>query len=85
MRILNLAIFAIGVAFMAAPASAQTYDPSYPVCLQVYGPNNYIECSYNSLAQCNASASGRAAQCLINPYSANAAMPRPSGRHRQVY
>jgi hypothetical protein len=88
MRILALAILAIGTASVAAPAAAQTYDPDYPVCLHVYGPVAYYECRYTSLLQCNASASGRPAQCIVNPYFANAS-ERPSGRqyrrHRQVY
>ena len=87
MRILILAILAIGAASAAAPARAQTYDPSYPVCLHVYGRITYYECRYTSLAQCNASASGRAAQCVINPYFASAEDPvgRPYRRHRNVY
>lgn len=36
MRILALAILAIGAASAALPAQAQTYDPNYPVCLRVY-------------------------------------------------
>jgi hypothetical protein len=67
MRILALAILAIGTASIR-PATAQTYDPAYPVCLRVYGPATYYECRYTSLPQCNASASGRSAQCVINPY-----------------
>ncbi len=59
----------IGLIVAAGPTSAQTYDPSYPVCLQVYGiEGGYIACGYTSMAQCAASASGRAAQCLVNPY-----------------
>ena len=78
MRILALAILAIGAVSAAAPAQAQTYDPSYPVCLHVYGRISYYECTYTSLPQCNASASGRSAQCVINPYFANAYQePRP--------
>ena len=88
MRILALAILAIGTASVAAPARAQTYDPSYPVCLHVYGRITYYECRYASLGQCNASASGRAAQCVINPYFASA-YEEPTGRHyrrhRRVY
>ena len=53
MRILALAILAIGAASAAAPAQAQTYDPNYPVCLHVYGRISYYECSYTSLPQCN--------------------------------
>jgi uncharacterized protein DUF3551 len=70
----------------APPAAAQTYDPAYPVCLHVYTRGaNYYECRYTSLPQCNASASGRAAQCVINPYFASAGEPAHYRRHRRVY
>ncbi len=72
MRMLALAVLAIGTIFASAPARAQTYAPGYPVCLHVYGPVTYYDCTYASLPQCNASASGRAAQCVINPFYANA-------------
>jgi hypothetical protein len=53
----------------AAPAQAQTYDPAYPICLQTFGRNgNAISCGYISMGQCSLSASGRAAQCIVNPY-----------------
>jgi Protein of unknown function (DUF3551) len=87
MRILALAILAIGTVAAAGPAGAQTYDPNYPVCLHVWGPANYYECAYTSLPQCNMSASGRAAQCMINPYFARAEGPgvRTYGRYRRGY
>jgi hypothetical protein len=87
MRVLVLAILAIGTASVAGPAAAQTYAPGYPVCLHVYGPVTYYECRYTSLAQCNVSASGRAAQCVLNPYVANAEGPvgYPYRRHRHIY
>jgi hypothetical protein len=74
MRIPALAILAIATASVAPSARAQTYDPAYPVCLQIYQGFNdyYFECGYTSLAQCNMSASGRAAQCIVNPYYAGA-------------
>ena len=73
MRILALAIFGM---FSIAPATAQTYDPAYPVCLHVYKDGaNYYQCSYTSLPQCNASALGRAAECVINPYFAGEEEP----------
>ena len=56
---------------LAAPAGAQTYDPAYPVCLQVYQggiADYYFECAYRTMAQCQMSASGRPAQCVVNPY-----------------
>ena len=88
MRNLALAILAIGTVSIA-PAAAQTYDPAYPVCLHKYGLGgfNYYDCSYTSLPQCNASASGRAAQCVINPYFASAQVPAGGcyRRHRRVY
>ena len=88
MRILALAILAIAAASAAAPAQAQTYDPNYPVCLHVYGRISYYECTYTSLPQCNMSASGRSAQCVINPYFAHASQ-EPSARrykrHRTGY
>ncbi|XUM22987.1 DUF3551 domain-containing protein [Bradyrhizobium oligotrophicum S58] len=55
-------------------AEAQTYDPRFPVCMKVYdgslGGGEWIDCSYTSLPQCQATASGRAAMCLMNPYYA---------------
>ena len=55
---------------MTAPAQAQTYDPKYPVCLQIYQSmvDYYFECAYTSMPQCQASASGRNASCVVNPY-----------------
>ena len=84
MRILALAILAIGTV-STEPAVAQTYDPASPVCLHVYGRVSYYECLYTSLPQCNATASGRSAQCVINPYFAGAQEPAGYRRHRRVY
>lgn len=81
-----LAALAVGTIWLAAPAQAQTYGSDYPVCLHVYGPVTYYECGYTSLPQCNMSASGRSAQCVINPYFANASEDRPMRRrHRGIY
>jgi len=68
-----VALIALTVATMTLPppARAQTYDPAYPVCLQVYQggiANYYFECAYRTMGQCQASASGRSAQCVVNPY-----------------
>jgi Protein of unknown function (DUF3551) len=82
MRVLILAVLlALAIATVAAigSAQAQTYDPDYPICLHVYGRVSYYDCLYTSLAQCAASASGRSAQCVVNPYFAAA---RPRRRHR---
>jgi len=86
MRIPALAILTLATVLTAAPARAQTYDPAYPVCLHVYTRgSDYYQCRYTSLPQCNASASGRAAQCVINPYFASAEEPSGYRRHRRVY
>jgi uncharacterized protein DUF3551 len=95
MRIPMLAIMALGVVAAGSSARAQTYDPNYPVCLHVYGPVTYYDCSYTSLPQCAMSASGRAAQCVVNPYvgniypyAANASIDPSQRRHkryRRVY
>jgi len=68
-----LAVLTIAAVMTAAPAQGQVYEPAFPVCLQTYGiGGGYIGCGYSSLAQCNATASGRAAQCIANPYFAGA-------------
>jgi hypothetical protein len=88
MRIPALAILATLTVSTAVPARAQTYNPDFPVCLQVYGRFAYIECAYNSLEQCRWSASGRAATCIINPYPGPKALMRPernSRRHGRNY
>jgi hypothetical protein len=85
---LFLALLTIALAMMSSPAPAQTYDPGYPVCLQTYGiDGGYIDCGFTSPAQCAWSASGRAAQCIVNPYFAGARVPlEPYGRrHRRAY
>ena len=82
-RTLALAILTIAMVSAAPSARAQTYDPAYPVCLQVYQgfTDYYFECAYTSLPQCNASASGRAAQCVVNPYYAKPG-PRKKRSHK---
>ena len=86
MRLPALAILTIAAAVTATPTLAQTYDPKYPVCLQVYQglADYYFECAYTSIAQCNMSASGRAASCVVNPYYAGGKVRRDR-RQRRVY
>jgi len=85
MRISVLAILAIATVTGAGPVRAQVFDRDHPVCLHVYGPVGYYDCAYTSLAQCTATASGRPADCQINPYFANAReMPEVGHvRHRR--
>ena len=84
MHLLAYPILTIATALIVAPARAQTYDPNYPVCIQTYAiGGGSIDCGFTSLAQCAASASGRAAQCLNNPYFAHGDRKPP--RQRGVY
>ena len=87
MRVSLWAMLALAAGLMATPARAQTYDPKYPVCLQAYGiDGDYIECAYTTLSQCAMSASGRAAQCIVNPYLGGGPAPgAPSYRSRRGY
>ena len=70
MRILVLAVLAMAAVSAAPTAQAQTYDPKYPVCLQIFVRYNdsYFECGYTTMDQCRMSASGRSAMCVENPY-----------------
>jgi len=68
-------VLALSMLFLVAGAigvQAQTYDPRYPVCMKLYegavDGGEWIDCSYTSMPQCRASASGRAAMCDPNPY-----------------
>ena len=75
-------LLGMGTILAAVPARAQTYDPRYPVCMQVYSRDgSFIGCGYTSLAQCAATASGRAAQCFANPYFAHAHKKTPRRAH----
>jgi hypothetical protein len=89
MRTLALMILTMGVMALAAGhARAQTYDPAFPVCMQVVYPRGatFQECTYYTMAQCAASASGRGLQCSLNPYYAGptASVRRNNRRYRQV-
>ena len=81
-----LSLAAVSFVALSGPAEAQTYDPRYPVCMTRYsGPSGgqWIDCSYTSLPQCQASASGRAAMCSINPYFIVPAGEPRHVRHRR--
>jgi hypothetical protein len=62
------------------PASAQTGISQYPFCIQGMDYPGWSGCSFNTLAACQATASGLEADCLTNPwYRADAsAAPPPS-------
>src|SRR6266702_5746091 len=76
MRTIMNKILLVGGLFAAVPATAQTYDPRYPVCIEVYTiDGSTIDCSFKSIAQCAATASGQAAQCYANPYVVQSRQP----------
>lgn len=84
MRVLALAIWTVATVSAIPSAHAQAYDPNYPVCLKVienFGSER-ISCTYTSLAQCAATAAGRAAQCIVNPFYAGA-RPLAGGSYRR--
>lgn len=92
MRLSLLTLTAIASLFVAADASAQTYDPRFPVCMHVFtsgsfgGGGDYFDCAFTSLPQCRVSASGRSASCDLNPYYAfDEPPPSPRKRHKKVY
>ena len=88
MRIPALGLLTIVMLLPAVPAPAQTYSPGYPVCLYAYRwGGSDADCSYTTMAQCQASGSGRGGTCIANPYFANAQMTGgPAGRrHRRAY
>jgi hypothetical protein len=88
MRILGSTILVLAIVFAAAPVRAQTYPPGYPVCMKLYGGHfgggEWNDCSYVSLSQCQASASGRPAMCVMNPNFAYAQTP-PARSYRRPY
>ncbi|MDF0519111.1 DUF3551 domain-containing protein [Bradyrhizobium yuanmingense] len=92
MRSSFLTLTAIFTLLGAADASAQKYDPAYPVCMHRYvgggpggGGSDYFDCSFTSLEQCRATASGLAATCDLNPYYAFNESPPPRRRPKKVH
>ena len=84
MRVSACTFLTIAIALVGAPVHAQTYDPNFPVCIQTYSiGGGSIDCSFTSLGQCAASASGRAAQCLTNPFFTERS--KKPARQRGVY
>jgi hypothetical protein len=74
MRILAVAVLAIGTVLAAGPAQAQRYDPAFPFCMYVieWGGSPHYDCSFRTMEQCRASAAGRGLTCDLNPYYAGA-------------
>ncbi len=77
MRRAWLALMAAGAVSVAMPAAAR----EFPYCIKGcdFGAG---DCSFSSLAQCQATASGRDAYCAANPYF-NARAEMQTDRSRQ--
>jgi hypothetical protein len=88
MRALIGTILVMGMMLATSAIQAQTYDPRYPVCVQAATiDGTSIGCGYGTLAQCQASASGRGALCYANPYYAytnKKASWRANQRHQSL-
>jgi hypothetical protein len=80
MRRAWLALMAAGAVSVAAPAAAAG---EFPYCIKGcdFGAGAG-DCSFSSLAQCQATASGRDASCAANPYF-NARADMQTDRSRQ--
>ena len=77
-------LFLVAMVPAAAPTAAQTYGSTSPFCVQSFGiGGGGIDCSYASMDQCRASASGRAAECITNPYFPGAPDRVSVGRRRR--
>jgi hypothetical protein len=62
-----------------APAFAQNGVSQYPFCIQGMDNPGWSGCSFNTLASCQASASGLEAECLTNPwYRSSSSVAAPS-------
>ena len=90
MRMLRWMILPVATILAVVPATAQRYDPRYPVCLQVWkrGGSSYIDCGYTSWDQCEMETRGRSGMCLFNPYWSQAHQTSPGhvSRHQgRVY
>ena len=86
MRLFASAVVVIVALAGDGPASAQLYDPNYPVCMHVYGEllGERMDCIFTSLALCTASASGLPATCLMNPYYSHTGKTAPTHRAKRV-
>ena len=74
-------ILVLGAVSAPQYAHAQTFDPSYPVCIRPHADDD-LDCHFTSLAQCALTASGRNAECVTNPYYAAKATVLDSRKQR---
>ena len=87
-KLAMLVLLTVGAVTTAGSGPAAAFD--YPWCAQGRDVGIPGECSYQTYAQCLASASGRGLSCNINPRAAYAQQPPDSdpvyqGHHRRHY
>jgi len=89
MRSLAVAILTIGAILAAEPVRAQKYDPAFPFCMYSveWGGSPRYDCSFHTIDQCRASASGLGGSCDPNPYyvGATASRGRQDKQYRRRY
>jgi hypothetical protein len=68
--LMRATLIALALICSCETAHAQAWDSRYPVCMVIYGPFAHNDCRYMTLEQCRPLASGRAAQCVENPFFA---------------
>jgi Protein of unknown function (DUF3551) len=88
MRHLVLALLAASGLAIAATAPAAAVGSRHPFCLQGDESPGLSNCTFDSYAQCEATASGRLLSCLANPFYNPGGDPRAHrsrGRVRSVY
>ncbi|MGJ4941208.1 DUF3551 domain-containing protein [Bradyrhizobium sp. HKCCYLS1011] len=66
-RIVLMAATLVGAGLMGGVGSTPAAAYEYPWCVQGRGVGYPGDCSYQTYAQCQASASGRLVSCGINP------------------
>jgi hypothetical protein len=69
-------IVGTGMMLAASPASAQRYDPAYPVCMELNDDNGTrMECMFTTMEQCREGAKSMPGTCFNNPYYKPSAAP----------
>jgi hypothetical protein len=67
MRNLVFALAAVSALGAAVAVSSPVHAREFPYCMQGKDAGYPGDCQYRSYAECKATASGRAADCAINP------------------
>jgi hypothetical protein len=68
MRTMILISVIIGGLAVVGAAPAQAVGTRYPYCMQGSSSPGLSNCTFTSLAQCRATASGRFLTCIANPF-----------------